>query len=421
MIRTEYIETMDGQKSLRLRRFLRELHFYIKQEPKSKKSLKKEDKKHFRETIKEHLQKNNRRAYRSDIILQIDYYTTENNPPPLQTLSKNYLDLLHKPMPEIDNLEGILFKDDGQIKILIANYHLNEYGDNKSQIRINTCTLTSFYEDIALAYRIIRNDFSDKDYSNDYQFEEYLKDEELDDNTDVYRDYNDLLKNEVEIKKMFGEQYFLAREFLYKREIQERYLSFNRINIYALVNLFQSEFSDNRKYKGDERFMKIWDSTKNYVFLASDFFDLGKAPSDKGDSKFLKSQLREQLNEFKKKKPVLFPFLVPLSIIVLFVPPKRNVIDLDNLARNYIVPFINEILRPPASHSKVVKDFSFFKDNSEIHQKYHPNSLTNYQILQLPRQDNSPDNGEIKFVLTNGDTIFKNVRNTVNDLIREWE
>jgi hypothetical protein len=240
MIRSEYIETIDGQKNLRFRRFLSELHFYIEQEPKSKKSLKKEDKKHFRETIKEHLQKSNRRAYRSDIILQIDYYTTENNPPPLQTLSKNYLDLLHKPMPEIDNLEGILFKDDGQIKILIANYHLNEYGDNKPQIRISTCTLKSFYEDIALAYRIIRNDFSDKNYSDDYKFEEYLKDDELDDDTDVYSDYNDLLKNQVEIKKTFGEQYFLAREFLYKKEIQERYLRLNRIKFHA--KLIQGDF-----------------------------------------------------------------------------------------------------------------------------------------------------------------------------------
>ncbi len=397
------------------------MHFVIKQEPKTKKSLKKENKIHFRKAIKKQLQKNKRRAYRGDIILQIDYYTTENNPPPLQTLSKNYLDLLHKPMPEIDNLVGILFKDDSQIKILIANYHLNEYGDNNPQIRINTSTLKSFYEDISLAYRIIRNDFSDKDYSNNYKFEEYLKDEDLDDNTDVYHDYNDLLKNQAKIKETFGEQYFLAREFLYKKEIQERYLSFNRINIYDLVHLFQSEFPDNRKYKDDKRFVKIWDSTKNYVFLASDYFDLGKAPSDEGDSKILKAQLREQLNEFKKKKPALFPFLVPLSIIVLFVPPKQNVVDLDNLARNYIVPFINEILRPPATHSKVMTDFSFFKQDSEIHQKYHPNSLTNYQILQLPRQDNSPENGEIKFVLTNGDTIYKNVRNTVDDIIRKWE
>ena len=421
MIRTEYIETMDGQKSLRLRRFLKEMHIVINQEPKTKKSLKKEDKKHFRKAIKEYLHKNNRRAYRSDIILQIDYYTTENNPPPLQTLSKNYLDLLHKSMPEIDNLKGILFKDDSQIKILIANYHLNEYGDNKPQIRINTSTLKSFYEDISLAYRIITNDFSDKDYSNTYKFEEYLRDEDLDDNTDVYNDYNDLIKNQVDIKKTFGEQYFLAREFLYKKEIQERYLSLNRININDLVNLFQSEFSNNRKYKDDRHFMKIWNSTKAYVFLASDFFDLGKAPSNEGDSKILKTQLRKQLNEFKKKKTVLFPFLVPLSIIVLFIPPKRNVVDLDNLARNYIVPFINEILRPPASHSKVAKDFSFFKQESEIHQKYHPNSLTNYQILQLSRQDNSPENGEIKFVLTNGDTIYKNVKNTVNDVISKWE
>ncbi|MBL3657437.1 hypothetical protein [Fulvivirga sediminis] len=411
---------MNGQKSLQRRRLLKEIYFIIKQEPKTKKSLKYEDKQNFRKAIKERLKESKRRAYRGDLILEIDYYTTKGNPPPLQTLTKNYLDLLHKPMPEIDDLEGILFKDDSQIKILIANYHLNEHGDNEAQIRIKTSTLKSFYEDISLAYRIIRNDFIDKDYSNNYKFVEYLKDEGVDDNAKAYSDYNNLLKNQLEIKNTFGEEYFLTRELLYKKEIQEHYLSFNRMNIYDLVHLFQSEFSGNRECKNDMFYVELWKSTKNYVFLASDFFDLGKQPSEDGDSKILKAQVRIKLNEFKKENSVLFPFLVPLSIMVLFVPPKKNIIDLDNLARNYIVPFIIEILRPPSSHVKTVNNFSFFEQNLEIHQKFNANSLTNYQLIQLPRQDNSPENGEIKFVLTNGNSRYKNVRKTVNDIIRKW-
>jgi len=247
MNRTEYFETEEGQKRLRWNRLLREMHFNIKQEPKTKKSLRIEDKRHFRKTVKEQLQKINRRAYQGDIILEIDYYTTANNPPPLQTLSKNYLDLLHKPMPEIDNFEGILFKDDSQIKILIANYHLNEYGNNKPLIRITTNTLKNFYEDINLAGRILKNDFHDKDYSNNYKFDDYLREENLNDNYDVYNDYADLLKNKDQIYNTWGEQYYLSREYMYKKEIQERYLHLNRIAIRDLINLYQSEFSDNRK------------------------------------------------------------------------------------------------------------------------------------------------------------------------------
>jgi len=110
-----------------------------------------------------------------------------------------------------------------------------------------------------------------------------------------------------------------------------------------------------------------------------------------------------------------------VSIIVLFTPPKQNVIDLDNLARKYLVSFITEILKPPASNAKVLEKYEFYKYESKSTQKYHPNSLTNYQLLHLPRNDNSPDNGEIMFVITNGDTIYKNVKNTIDDLIRKWE
>lgn len=400
---------------------MKEMHFEIEQEPKTKQSLNVEDKRSFRKSIKDQLKNDKRRAYRGDIILEIDFYTTDNNPPPLQTLSKNYLDLLHKPMPGVDNFEGILFKDDSQIKILIANYHLNEYGDNKSLIRIQTNTLTNFYEDISLADRILRNDFKDKDYSNNNRFEDYLRDEELNDDSDVYDDYRDLKKNKEQYYKSYGEQFYLAQEYHLKKEIQERYLHINRISINDLINLYQSEFTKNKKYSKRETINKMFSSTKNYVFMASDFFDLGKAPTEDGDSKILKKHTREKLNLFREQKPILHPFLLPVSILVLFTPPKRNVIDLDNLARRYIVTFINEILKPPATNSKVLENYEFYKNQYNINQKYHPNSLTNYQLLQLPREDKSPESGEIKFVITNGDTIYRNVKETINSLISKWK
>lgn len=421
MRRTEYFETEDGQKWLYWKRLIKEMHFEVEQEPKTKKSLKLEDKRYFRKKIKEQLQKDNRRAYRTDIILEIDFYTTDKNPAPLQTLSKNYLDLLHKSMPDIDNYKSILFNDDSQIKILIANYHLNEYGDNKSLIRIRTNTLTNFYEDISLADRILRNDFNDKDYSNNYKFEDYLRDEDLDDDTDAYNDYKELKNNKEQHYKTFGEQYYLAQEYLLKKELQERYLHINRISINDLINLYQSEFIKNKKYDDKKTIKKIFSATKNYVYIASDFFDLGEAPTEEGESTIFKEHIRKKLNLFREQKPILYPFLLPISIIVLFTPPERNIIDLDNLARRYIVSFITEILKPPASNAKVLENYEFYNNQYKINQKYHPYSLKNYQLLHLPREENSPVNGEIKFVITNGDTIYKNIKDSVYNLINKWE
>ncbi|PRY90335.1 hypothetical protein BY457_12718 [Marinilabilia salmonicolor] len=291
MNRQEYFETEEGQKRLHWKRSAREMCFEITQEPGTKKSLKIGDKRHFRKAVREQLQIINRKAYRGDIILIIDYYTTENYPPPLQTLSKNYLDLLHESKLEVDKFENILFKDDSQIKILIANYHLNEYGDNRPKVRITTNSLKNFFEDIALAYRILNNDFLDADFSNNYKIDDYFREQELDD--DVYDDYADLIENKEKICKTWGEKVYRAREYMYKTEIQGRYLQLNRISIRDLIGLYQSEFSDNKKNIQDRKFNKLWNVTKNYVFIASDFFDLGKAPSEKGESKRFKEQFKK--------------------------------------------------------------------------------------------------------------------------------
>ena len=125
MTRTEYLDTIDGQRYERFKRFIKPIWLTINQEPKGKNSSD-EEKQYFRNEVKKQLKKNKRRRFRGDLILQIDYYTTKDNPPELQTLSKNYLDLLHKEMPHIDSLSKILYGDDDQIKILISNYHIDE-------------------------------------------------------------------------------------------------------------------------------------------------------------------------------------------------------------------------------------------------------------------------------------------------------
>ena len=120
MTRSDFLETIKGQLLERQKRKSKIIYLSLNIEPKGKNSSNHE-KLFFRQEIKRQMKKMNRRPFRGDIILEIDYFTTKDNPPSLQNLSKNYLDLLHKQMPNIDKNRGILFKDDSQIKILISN------------------------------------------------------------------------------------------------------------------------------------------------------------------------------------------------------------------------------------------------------------------------------------------------------------
>jgi len=423
MIRTEYLETIEGQYHERLKRKTKTIYLKIDHEPKSKRSISREEKSYFRSEVKRQLRKQNRRPHRGDIILEIDYFTTQDNPPALHTLSKNYLDLLHKSIPDLDNYAGLLFRDDSQIKILISNYHLNDFGKETPHIRITSYSLTNFYKDVELAERILSNKFSDTDSFRHSRFEDELRYEELEDNRNVYNDLRDLRENKDYYVGKFGESFFDLQEHFYVREIQERYLKINDFNIRYLVSIFQSKFSFNKKYSEDARFQNLWDSSRNLIFLASDFLELGKAPAQEGDTVIFKDNLQKGLKEFKNKHKILFPLLQPISLLITFLPPRRNVVDLDNLAR-YIVPFVNEIFNPPASLSLTYDRRylnNLLKQEVKLMQKFPPNSISSYQLIHIPRKDNDPVNGEIKFVITNGLNIFRNVWNIVDETIEKWE
>ena len=122
----DYILTQEGQKNLLFRRRLKRLYFQIKHDPKSKNHIDEEEKKCFQQQIVQTLQDFKRRAYRSPVIMKIDFFCNRNNPPAIHTLAKNYLDLLSIPIPDsYTKRKRLLYKDDRLIKILIINYQLH--------------------------------------------------------------------------------------------------------------------------------------------------------------------------------------------------------------------------------------------------------------------------------------------------------
>jgi hypothetical protein len=422
MTRTEYIETIEGQLHERFKRVIETIYLSVKQEPKGKNSSNQE-KLFFRKEIKRQLKEQNRRAFRGDLILEIDYFTTQNNPPALQTLSKNYLDLLHKSMPEIDSLKGLLFKDDSQVKILISNYHVDEFGKQEPQIRISAYSLRYFYQDIELADRILNNKFEGSRFYRISRFDEDFNYDINFDSNDYIDDLKDLEKNKRKYDETFGEQFYVLQKHFYLRHIQEHFLKLNNFGINSIISLFQPYFSYNKKYNEDQRFKDLWNTNKKIIFFSSSFLDFGSAPLKDGETNVFKDNLKKELQNFKNKYKILFPLLQPISVIVTFLPPKRNVVDLDNLAR-YIVPFVNEILEPPTSF-KITYDRKYLNDllknEVKIAQRFPPNSIASYQLIHIPRQENDPDNGEIKFVITNGLYPTTNIWRTVDDIIDKWE
>ena len=422
MTRTEYLDTIEGQRQERFKRFIKPIWLTVNQEPKGKNSSK-DEKRNFRKEIKNQLKKQKRRRFRGDLILQIDYYTTKDNPPELQTLSKNYLDLLHKEMPHIDSLSKILYKDDDQIKILISNYHIDENAHKKPCIEIKAYAMRYFLADIELADRILTNKFSDSDYSTHSRFEDKMEEDKYYSNKDYYDDLRDLENGKDDYDKLFGEHYYKMQKNFLIRQIQEQFLKLNNLDIRNLISIFQPYFSNNKKYFDSKDFQSIWNGSRSLITYSPAYLNFGNAPQKSGEKNIFKSQLKNELREFREKYKRLFPLLHPISVIVTFIPPREKVVDLDNLAR-YIVPFVNEIFEPPTISQLTYKDTGLtdlLKKENEIIQRFPPHSIASYQLIQIPRLENDPDNGKIGFLFTDGFYHMNNVWLTVDDVIRKWE
>lgn len=417
MLRKEYLQTALGQSNERNKRTVKTNYLIINQEPKSKNSISKTEKVFFRSEIQRQMKERSRRAHTGDIIVQIDFYTTMNNPPAVHTLAKNYLDLLHKETPETDKLKNLLYKDDSQIKILIANYHLNHRGNNSSEIRITSYSMSNFIKDVELAYQILNGNLKPNDHNSfqSYDFEED-REEYHRSLSDLKKDLENHINKKDSLNKKLGDTlYETQREYL-SRLLQERYIKINEIKPRDLVNIFQREFSTNRKYSGDKFFENIWNITRGYVFYTSDFVGLGGAPMKEGESNIFQENLKKQLTVFKENHPLLFPLYQPISVTILFIPPEKRPLDSDNLAR-YILPFLTEEFQPPS----ILENHIYSPPPNSKTQRFPKYGLTGYQLIQIPRQKSDPVNGKIEFSISDGLLFHSNIWNNVDEIIDKWQ
>ncbi|MES2627364.1 MAG: hypothetical protein V4616_00220 [Bacteroidota bacterium] len=152
----EYLNSDKSQVHQYHKRRKKLLFLVVNQEPKSKNISDKEIS-FFRSEIKRQMGK--RRRFQGDVILDFTFWVTKRNPPTLHKLVKNYMDLLHKDFPKVDKNRQLLFKDDSQVKFLLARcFFPNEMSNTEEEdaerdwkIVIKAYSLSNFVQDLQLA------------------------------------------------------------------------------------------------------------------------------------------------------------------------------------------------------------------------------------------------------------------------------
>lgn len=358
-----------------------------------------ESKLSFRSEVKKQLDRFNIKPFKKDanLAVKITFYTSHKNKFLLHNLVKNYLDLLHKPLYSnklkqyLDDLEGLLFLDDSQIRILTAE----KIKLGKPQVVIQIYLQNEFYKRIDKSIR--SHDLSEETNKEFYfgSLNSYYKIKELGDKITPFRRFQ-LLSN-------------AQKEFLYKSQ-------FNIHNFkYFLLAEIPSFKILKEKYDGDnpiikkllQKEMKTFSSYYRLKSIANFLIGFSSFEFEK-TNKLLKLELKRQLEDFKKQHNFLFPFITPISLTVIVMQSKKHTVkDIDNLVKEYFIKLINTTFKAP--EKPIVPFFELQKATPTLRKNIRGN-INKYQILEIEYDDSNIENkkGWIGFYL--GDSsLYKDI------------
>jgi hypothetical protein len=151
---------------------------------------------------------------------------------------------------------------------------------------------------------------------------------------------------------------------------------------------------------------------------------LKSIPLKPGDTAAYKLAIQAILDEFRTKYPILFPLRVQLSVTLFYCPPAVGGIDLDNLAR-IVIPVINEAFMPPSTFLRSISMdnnnpyLTLIAEDLQRLKKLPKASVSNYQIIELPRRSADPKEGFVRLLLEDGynyDSIWRRI----DQYIAEW-
>ncbi len=354
MKKMEYLDTAKWQSQLKLYRDIKRFYVTIDQEPKSKNSISKEELLFFQEQVLTALRKRKKRNFRKGIALFLSFESTSHSAPHIQTLAKNYIDLLWVNKINDSNGKYLLFKDDNQIDVLIVWCHRSK---DKWWIHIKAQAIGDFIKDLNLLHRIRHWYFTD--YNDEYRYKYRGDDNNNDDDdyplNDSMRRIERFNENKDHLIKEWGVDEFNNVKDYYVWERQKKGLN-NYFSLDVLMDLFREHFTDSLREKKVKEiwrkqfswFADIEDVLVQMILKESFSLNVWKLPDKNWDSKILEQQIDLSLKQLLEKRPFLKNLRVPLKITLIVTQPsnKYSNKDLDNIMRDYIIPKVIERFNP---------------------------------------------------------------------------
>jgi Holliday junction resolvase RusA-like endonuclease len=402
-----YLESPEGHFHAYRKRERRCVHFWSDRILETKKSATNELSIDFQRQLSKRMQELGRQALTGAIIVELEFWAAERNPGEVHSLAKHYLDLMHRPVPGANvEKKHLLFRDDSQIEYLTCIYTTTT---DQSGVSIRVRRLSDFFADIALLRKLENGEIESEDES--WRDEMESKDDWDDRPIDQYQEFH---KKRPLLEARYGSAQYEKLELIWKRDAQSCLLRGRKPMLSELAAIFAPRF---HRYRRSREFKGLLEATSAMLrsvyessFLSMDF---GPRALEKGESSQFKARVRTALSQAKSRNKLLFPILTECAITILYLPPERAIkVDLDNLARKFIIPGVHEILKPPATprdfigrlHEGATMDaqtrslLERWRNAPKAHIAY-------YQIFCLPRIEGDPAKGNVRLIIHDGDKM----------------
>ena len=379
LLNGEYLETPEGRLAQYRRRFQKRIQVSIKDvEPRSKQAMPDEDKDEIQRQVLHCLVKRRRLAFRGPLALKLELDTTDKNPSHAHTIAKNVLDLLARPRRNlITSRNGLLYFDDQQVDALSVSC---SHGNEHPSIFVSASPLAAFLEDVGLAMLASKEleDGPDK-WERSRHFDEAIE------------HLTDLSRNEARDRELLGDHNFDFLLELARRKAQEQMLGRAKVSVLDLAYMYGVP-KETLPREFAARWEQLFCSTPLRIILS-------ELPQVDGASRRYKEEVESRLREFQTKLGWLIdPLLVPVALEVMIRPPpmtrRRGLHDLDNVLRDYLIPRVVEILKPPSDtfwafrNDKPLRRDPEFYHGGSVRRSMPPAStrlgVTRYEAWRLP-------------------------------------
>lgn len=353
-------------------------------EPGSKKSMLPADKFAVQRAITEQLAARNRGPFRGAIALRLAIETTAKTPPHIQSIAKNFLDLLGRsPSAKTRRrADPVLYHDDSQVHALAVSCR---HGETVPSVRITAQSHHALIQDLGIASHVQR-------HLHEKREREAYRPQRLD---DAVERFIELVRDEREGRKWPSVELFHQWRALAQRDAQEALFTKTQVDLALLAHLHDSP---SPIVLPGHKIPRM--PTEDFENLLRSFpmrINLPNLPHKPNESAAYKRIVEEALRSFRSKYALLLtPLRIPAALEVFVKPPLavslHTVHDLDNIVRNYLIPAVVFELKPFSSF-----EFSFrdrkpsAKEATEATSFKRPAPETTrfgvprYEIWRLPR------------------------------------